>query len=76
MTNQESWFDEPVARGRSPLRQRDRVAVVVSALLLFCLTLLLIVGALAGGGPGDRPGHQAPDSAVPSGNAPEADPGR
>jgi hypothetical protein len=73
MTNQgpASWFDEPVARGRSPLRQRDKVAVVVSALLLFCLTVLLIAGAVTGGGSGDRPGHQAPDSAVPSGHAPK-----
>jgi hypothetical protein len=62
-----SWFDEPVAQDRSPLRQRDTVAVVVSAVLLFCLTLLLIVGALASGDPRDGPDREPPGSAAPSG---------
>ncbi|MCA2213323.1 hypothetical protein [Jidongwangia harbinensis] len=62
-----SWFDEPVAQGRSPLRQRDTAAVVVSAVLLFCLTLLLIVGALASGGARDGTEPEPPGSAAPSG---------
>jgi hypothetical protein len=60
------WLPEPVARARSPLRRRDTVAVIVSAVLLACLIVLLIVGTLAGGERGDRPHRESPGSSGPS----------
>lgn len=47
MVTQNRWPHEPVAQHRTPWRRYDRVAVVVSAVLLLCLTVLLIVGTVA-----------------------------